>query len=269
MKKRFPSATMLAVLGSVFAVWLNPAGADEYPRLDKCWRPTPSALKYSSAAGYPFLCQAARAKTAAERRYWLLRGADKGIGVVQFWLSREYLIGSSGFPKDDQKYRFWLEKAAKSGWPQAQHLLALYLFRGSGFTEDRAKARYWLSQSAEKAPRSKLALSLYYRNGVGGRRDVSMADKLMKEALDSLLALRREWKRPPLAPAEVSYRLARHALCPWAAPVDLATARRFLERAARQGHAKAKRVLAMVLTDTEVQYRLCSDWPHLTDKVDR
>ncbi len=203
----------------------------------------------------------------AEWRYWFVKGAEAGYANLQYDLGNNYFSGSEGFPRDWNKARFWLQKAATSGYPQAQLTLAVdYSSPGALYPRDRVKARAWLTRAARMLSRARIELSIYYRRGVAGPADGKKAESLVAAGLAGELAFRRKVGKPALAPSEIPYRLARHFICPYAAPVDLGTGRRFLEQAARRGNSRAKGALAQNFTDPEVRARLCRDWPSLTDK---
>lgn len=80
----------------------------------------------------------------------LVELAESGQPEAQWELSCKYRWGSL-FPVDIPNANHWLERAAESGWGEAQHHLAWYLESGQyGYAVDRPAAEGWYRRAFEQ-----------------------------------------------------------------------------------------------------------------------
>ena len=96
----------------------------------------------------------------------LIAKAEAGDAQSQYWLAFDYKTGTSGFPKDDSKYVYWLTKAAEGGHPYAQHDLGnCYKYGEYGLPKDVERFLKWMKKSAYNnwSPAC-FSLGLYYKD---------------------------------------------------------------------------------------------------------
>ncbi len=102
--------------------------------------------------------------------------------LSQYYLATTYL---SDELKDDEKYLFWLEKAAKSD-DKAQYKLALMYFDGEIVKKDYSKMRYYLKKSANSGNvEAQLFYGLMYNEGVSVPKDTRKAKYWIKKSAES------------------------------------------------------------------------------------
>ena len=79
-----------------------------------------------------------------EADYWLQQAAENGDLDAQYWLGQHYYHGSSGFPKDPKTAHQWLDKAAATGGRDTRYQVGMTYFSSGEYTT----ARYWLQRAA-------------------------------------------------------------------------------------------------------------------------
>lgn len=79
-----------------------------------------------------------------EADYWLQQAAENGDLDAQYWLGQHYYHGSSGSPKDPKTAHQWLDKAAAAGGRDTRYQVGMTYFSSGEYTT----ARYWLQRAA-------------------------------------------------------------------------------------------------------------------------
>ena len=79
-----------------------------------------------------------------EADYWLQQAAENGDLDAQYWLGQHYYHGSRGFPKDPKTAHQWLDKAAAAGGRDTRYQVGMTYFSSGEYTT----ARYWLQRAA-------------------------------------------------------------------------------------------------------------------------
>lgn len=115
----------------------------------------------------------------------ILRKAEAGDAKSQYSIASRYKYGWLDTPKDDEKYVYWLEKAANSGVAKAQYELSeLYCNGDYGVSKDDEKYVYWLKKAANSgvdAAQYNLG-NLYHYGEHGVSKDESLYIKWAKKA---------------------------------------------------------------------------------------
>ena len=157
--------------------------------------------------------------------------ADEGDTTGQFMLGSLYHDGL-GVEKDDARAFTWTRKAAERANPKAQALLAVMYQEGWGTAKDEARAVEWFRMSAEQGyATAQLTLGLLYMKGRG---------VAINERVGMLWIERAAWSGSDEAQLllGMAYHEGRADK-----PKDDKKARFWLEHAAQQGNADAKRAL--------------------------
>lgn len=105
----------------------------------------------------------------AEDVEMLIAKAQSGDAAAQFQLVKVFEKGI-GTPKDQEKAKYWLYKAAENGHPEAQYWAGYNYEHGQGVTADLSKALQWFEKSANQgyAPSQFMAGMLYQMGPVIG-----------------------------------------------------------------------------------------------------
>lgn len=112
--------------------------------------------------------------------------AEAGYPKAQLRLGDIYNGQGDHLPKNPAKARFWTQKAADNGLPNAMYNLGLYFYDGYGGPQDRTAAARWFRGAAERGLRDgQYNLALMYDEGDGVRRDPIEAYKWMSLAARS------------------------------------------------------------------------------------
>ena len=78
-----------------------------------------------------------------------LRKAEAGDAESQYRIALTYLYGWNGAPKDDEKYVYWLKKAANGGVADAQYDLGRLYHKGEyGVPKDESLYIKWVKKAA-------------------------------------------------------------------------------------------------------------------------
>jgi TPR repeat protein len=113
--------------------------------------------------------------------FWYERAANSGIGLATHNVAVCYLVGR-GAPKDLDKFQYWLFKSAEMGQAHSQFYLACdFLYGKEGFRLDYVKAVYWLKLAAKTIPQAQYMLGICYSHGLGVKRDLIEATKLLSQ----------------------------------------------------------------------------------------
>lgn len=128
---------------------------------------TGSTLGMSSAASSP---------KPVETMEQIQAKADKGDAEAQFNLGMIFLEGTE-IPKDLEKGRMWLERAAQSGFAKAQFNLGVMYYQGiDGVKQNLPKARVWFYEASQKKDMLALFnLGVMAYRGEGGRQSFDAA----------------------------------------------------------------------------------------------
>lgn len=188
--------------------------------------------------------------------------AEKGDANAQVWLARMILQTSK-----PEEALAWLVRAADKGHPDAQTLLGLAYLTGRAAKRSPQEALKWLRMAAEKNyPKAEGLLALAYittpeiRSDEDGRRWARKAaedgDPLGQALLGELLVFGRAgmekneaegagWVRKAAeqADARAQYLLAGLLSNGVGVEKDMSQTRFWLELAAAQGHAEARKIL--------------------------
>lgn len=206
------------------------------------------------------------------------RAAKSGIAEAEYRLGRCYLEGA-GVPASADEAALWLERAAEHRHAEARALLAGLCLRGYSPRDDRlfpsgpprgpdfATAAKWARAAAEAGdPLAALNYGVFLAGGIGLDRDEQQAVAWLRRAADALPAARylygrmlAEGRGVGADPAEGRAAIARAAATGMAAAEtelaammlsgtggarDPVTAWSLLEKAARKGDDRARRLMA-------------------------
>ena len=165
---------------------------------------------------------------------WLRKAAEQGYALAQTDLGLMYANGR-GVPRDDQQAMEWYRKAADQGHPGAQNNLGFMYGTGRGVAKDDAQAVQWYRKAAEQGSAvAQSNLGSMYKDARGGlQQDDSQAV---------------DWYRKA---AEQGYPIGQRNLGAMyhegrGVAKDEAVAARWLQRAANQGDADARKMLASI-----------------------
>lgn len=151
--------------------------ATAFPLMQRC-----------AQAGHPRACfllalmyQAGEGTIKDEIQYkkWLnrlLELAEEGNAVAQWEMGSNYRFGNH-FPLDIKRANYWLERAAESGSPDAQHHLGWYLQTGQyGYDKDVERAAYWHQKALEQGHPETLYMEAlkYFHDGKPTDRAVAL-----------------------------------------------------------------------------------------------
>ena len=85
-----------------------------------------------------------------DARYWLNGPAKSGNIDAQYELANTFL--GWGIDTENEKAIFWLTLAAEKGHEKAMYTLSSYYFNGSsGFPKDQKKSKYWAKQARDNS----------------------------------------------------------------------------------------------------------------------
>ena len=104
------------------------------------------------------------------------RAAEAGVADAQYAMAEVYANGAAGKPKDDEKARMWLERAARKNYDTAQLELGTWLVQGRGGEADPQAGFGWLERAAQGgnvAAQNRLAK--LYVAGIGTEPDAIAA----------------------------------------------------------------------------------------------
>lgn len=95
-----------------------------------------------------------------------LRKAEAGDAGSQLYIAWAYKYGKDGAPKDDEKYVYWLKKAANGGDDRAQSELGELYYEGEyGVSEDKSLYIKWTKKAAFNGNSPACySLGLHYKN---------------------------------------------------------------------------------------------------------
>lgn len=174
----------------------------------------------------------------------LLKAAEQGYADAQCLCGSMYSAGM-GTEKDAIKAFMWFERAAKQGDASAQFHYGYRIFYGMGTTEDKAKALEWFLKAAEQDDaNAQIYCASMYAAGEGTAVDKAKArmwsEKAAKHAYTEQAAKELLEK---LDAEKTADELFEDGMTAYQAE-DYAKALELLEKAAEQGHAQAKSLLA-------------------------
>ena len=117
-------------------------------------------------------------------RYWLQRAADHGDLWSMEYLGHLFYTGEKGFIKDDFKaVKYWRESATKGGASAQVSMGWAYMNGLGGLPVDYAEAAEWNHKGATGGNREGFNnLGWLYENGKGVKRDLNLALSLYKKA---------------------------------------------------------------------------------------
>jgi len=119
---------------------------------------------------------------AAARKIWLPK-ARQGDGDAALGMAILYEHGL-GTTQDDNQSVHWLEIAAKSGIPEAQHDLGIKYFTGRGVSQDNVKAfNLWKAAAETGLGSAQAKLAYLYTQGIGAKRDYKEALRWYRQAI--------------------------------------------------------------------------------------
>lgn len=95
-----------------------------------------------------------------------LRKAEAGDAENQYSIALAYKYGWDGAPKDDEKYVYWLKKAANGGVAEAQYNLGELYYKGEyGVSKDESLYIKWAKKAAFNGYSAACySLGLHYKN---------------------------------------------------------------------------------------------------------
>ncbi|MDH3325399.1 MAG: SEL1-like repeat protein [Gammaproteobacteria bacterium] len=203
---------------------------------------------------------------------WYKKAANKSHAKAQYQLGILYYE-----QKSYKKAKYWLEKRAIAGEPDAQYHYANILRFGLGTKQKTSEARKWYQKAAKQDHKqAQYELALMFQKGIGAKKNQTTAIKWLKkaanqnhkqakQALKALPARNEERKRAQktkqkktaqqlfleknlkLARAgkvEAQYKLGNAYTTGKNAPLDLKKAYLWLTKAAKADHADAQYQLA-------------------------
>ncbi|MEZ5449111.1 MAG: SEL1-like repeat protein [Thiolinea sp.] len=112
------------------------------------------------------------------------RAAEQGDMYAQLMLGALYEDGSAGVTQDYAQALAWYLKAARQGYPKAQHNLALLYEDGRGTQQNYQQAAHWYEKAAEAGfSEAQNNLAVLYILGNGVEADRNHAEQLLREAV--------------------------------------------------------------------------------------
>lgn len=112
-------------------------------------------------------------------RTYLIKSAEAGDVLAQTLLSKLYINGQYGFPESDERFVFWIQKAAEQGHAEAESILGMAYAEYEGqelLPQDYEKAVYWLKKAADQGYiDASLKLAEYFFTGKGLKKDEQLA----------------------------------------------------------------------------------------------
>lgn len=112
-------------------------------------------------------------------RTYLIKSAEAGDVLAQTLLSKLYINGQYGFPESDERFVFWIQKAAEQGHAEAESILGMAYAEYEGqelLPQDYEKAVYWLKKAADQGyTDASLKLAEYFFTGKGLKKDEQLA----------------------------------------------------------------------------------------------
>lgn len=146
-------------------------GAEQHDRLAMCW------LGDCCRLGY---CTEKNPEAAFEN---YLESANAGLYAAMAELANCYRIGFGTAP-NTQKALEWAQKAADAGNARGMVILA-WLYRDAPSIQDYGKTRYWMEKSAERGdPNAQCDLGVMYTKGHGVPQDYTKAKEFFEKAAD-------------------------------------------------------------------------------------
>ncbi|KAH7045046.1 Sel1 repeat protein [Linnemannia elongata] len=153
---------------------------------------------------------------------WLLKAAEKSFAMAQDAIGDMYRFGQ-GVPKDSERAGEWYLKAAEQGDASAQCSLAILYKSGDGVLEDSIKAVEWYQKAAEQGDaNAQCNLGILYMNGDGVPQDFIKGVELFVKSAEQGNTIGQ-------LKLGMAYREGQGI------ERDLEEARRWCERAAREG----------------------------------
>ena len=142
-------------------------GAEQHDRLAMCWMGDCYRLGY---------CTEKNPEAAFEN---YLESANAGL-----YAAMAELANCFGTAPNTQKALEWAQKAANAGNSHGMVILA-WLYRDAPSIQDYGQMRYWLEKSAERGdPNAQCDLGVMYTKGHGVRQDYTKAKELFEKAAD-------------------------------------------------------------------------------------
>ncbi len=113
----------------------------------------------------------------------LRQSAENGYATAALDWGLILLLGKHGIAVDASQGLSWIERAERSGNPEAAYVLAQAYWKGWAGAPDRAQGRHWLQRAAEKgwAP-ARVELGLMLRDGIESVQDVQAAARWLESA---------------------------------------------------------------------------------------
>lgn len=115
----------------------------------------------------------------------VVNAAQKGDMYAQLMLGALFEDGTDpDIPQDSKEAAKWYAKAAKQGYPKAQHNLALLYEDGRGVTQSYTEAAKWYAKAAKAGfSEAQNNLAVLYIMGNGVKQDRAQAEKLLTAAV--------------------------------------------------------------------------------------
>lgn len=198
---------------------------------------------------------------------WLKVAAEGGFAMAQKNLAIAFANGH-GVRRDDVRAASWMRKAAEQLEVEAAYMMGELYRQGRGLPADAGEAMKWYERSAEAGfPKAQYTLGMLYLDGTGTKKDMQMAELWMRFAakqgnqeaknnLATMHAQRGEVEQAAEIWAELAAAGEVNAQCNlgmcfmrgMGRPRDLHEARRWLAKAADQGHQMALQALMQLST---------------------
>ncbi len=115
----------------------------------------------------------------------VVNAAQKGDMYAQLMLGALFEDGTDpDIPQDSKEAAKWYAKAAKQGYPKAQHNLALLYEDGRGVPQSYTEAAKWYAKAAKAGfSEAQNNLAVLYIMGNGVKQDRAQAEKLLTAAV--------------------------------------------------------------------------------------
>jgi len=109
---------------------------------------------------------------------------NRGSPEAMYRLGAAYWYGSYGLPKDKKESFNWISKAAKRGWPDAQHFLGRMYEKGEGTAASAQQAFAWVKKAAGRGQRAAMYdLYRFYTLGIGTKKNSREAHVWLKQSV--------------------------------------------------------------------------------------
>merc|ERR1719161_232378 len=165
-------------------------------------------------------------KDYAQAVVWMRRAAEQ-LEVEAAYLMGEFYRQGRGVPLDAKEAAKWYERAAEAGFPKSQYILGMLHMEGTGVPADASKAKMWLGFAAKQG-------NLEAKNNLA-------TFQMQSGNVDAAVEIWQELARSGEVNAQCNIGMCYQRGV--GMPQDNAEAKKWLTKAAKQGHQMAAQAL--------------------------